>query len=233
MNPDPYQFSLARYWSQGDGISHAVACVLLLMSLLSWYLIFSKAWSAWRIGRSSSAIEAFWAAPTMPDAMAQLALADLDRVYLPLAQAVHPTASASVSVQLGAAVDTGEQATRILRSAILRVTQRLEGGLTVLASIGSTAPFVGLLGTVWGIHHALASVSSAGMVQIDKVAGPVGEALIMTGFGLVVAIPAVLAYNGLNRANRLALAQLDGFAHDLHAHLLRLDVHGAHPAEKK
>ena len=220
MNPDPYQFSLARSWAQGDSISHVVAGVLLLMSLLSWYLILSKAWSAWRIGRSSGAIDVYWAAPTMQDALAQLALADPDRVYLPLAQA----AGLPVGTQLGAVAEPGAQATRVLRGAILNVTQRLESGLTVLASIGSTAPFVGLLGTVWGIHHALAAVSNAGTVQIDKVAGPVGEALIMTGFGLVVAIPAVLAYNGLNRANRLALARLDGFAHDLHAHFQQRDV---------
>jgi biopolymer transport protein ExbB len=93
--------------------------------------------------------------------------------------------------------------------------------LTLLASIASTAPFVGLLGTVWGIYHALAAVSAQGTVQIDKVAGPVGEALIMTGVGLTVAIPAVLAYNGFNRVNRITLSELDAFAHDLHAYLTR------------
>jgi biopolymer transport protein ExbB len=107
---------------------------------------------------------------------------------------------------------------RVLRQQITRATPRVEGGLTVLASIGATAPFVGLLGTVWGIYHALANVSASGTVQIDKVAGPVGEALIMTGFGLVVAIPAVLAYNAFNRFNRVTLAELDGFAHDLQSY---------------
>ena len=112
-----------------------------------------------------------------------------------------------------------EQVTRVLRGAIHRSTIKLESGLTLLASIGSTAPFVGLLGTVWGIYHALSAVSSHGTVQIDKIAGPVGEALIMTGIGLMVAIPAVLAYNGFNRVNRLTLSELDAFAHDLHAYL--------------
>jgi biopolymer transport protein ExbB len=215
------QFSPAHYWAQGDGISHAVAYVLLLMSLLSWYVILSKAIQAWRMRRSADAVEAFWAAPGMPDALAQLALLDRERLFLPLAQL------AAAPPQAGLDQDPGEHATRVLRGAILRVTQRLEGGLTLLASIGSTAPFVGLLGTVWGIYHALAAVSLSGAMQVDKVAGPVGEALIMTGLGLVVAIPAVLAYNGLNRVNRLMLAELDGFAHDLHA---RMVGRGAVPA---
>jgi biopolymer transport protein ExbB len=106
-----------------------------------------------------------------------------------------------------------------LRREINRVSARIESGLTLLASIGSTAPFVGLLGTVWGIYHALSSISaSGGAIQIDKIAGPVGEALIMTAAGLTVAIPAVLAYNAFTRANRLTLAELDAFAHDLHAY---------------
>ena len=212
------QFSLARYWSQGDAISHAVAWLLLLMSLASWYLILSKTWSAWRIRRSAGALDAFWAAPSMADAVALLKLADREGVYVALAEqgAAHLAPVASLSADMA----PGEQITRVLRTAVQRATQRLESGLTALASIGATAPFVGLLGTVWGIYHALAAVSAAGTVQIDKVAGPVGEALIMTGFGLMVAIPAVLAYNGLNRVNRLTMAELDAFAYDLHAYLL-------------
>ncbi|MDC8759496.1 MotA/TolQ/ExbB proton channel family protein [Janthinobacterium fluminis] len=220
MNPTlENHFSLARYWSQGDAISHAVAYLLLLMSLVSWYLILSKGWSAWRVRRSSAALDAFWAAPSMGDAVAALALADPEQVYAPLARhgAAHLAGGAAHS--LGGEMEPAEQITRILRLAIHRGTQRLESGLTVLASIGSTAPFVGLLGTVWGIYHALAAVSTAGVMQLDKIAGPVGEALIMTGIGLMVAIPAVLAYNGFNRVNRLTLAELDAFAHDLHVYL--------------
>jgi biopolymer transport protein ExbB len=212
-------FSLAHYWSHGDTISHAIAYVLLAMSLVSWFLILSKTWAAWRVRRSSAAVDAFWGAPTMPDAVAALKLADPERLYSPLALQGAAHLGASATATLGGEMGPDERITRVLRLAIHRSTQRLESGLTVLASIGSTAPFVGLLGTVWGIYHALASVSAAGVVQIDKVAGPVGEALIMTGFGLTVAIPAVLAYNGLNRVNRLTLAELDAFAHDLHAYL--------------
>lgn len=219
------QFSLANYWSHGDALSHAIAYLLLAMSLVSWFLILSKTWAAWRVRRSSAAVDAFWDAPGMDDAIAALALADPERLYAPLAAhgAAHlrrQTAGKAATVAtLGGEMDPAEQITRVLRLAIHRATQRLESGLTVLASIGSTAPFIGLLGTVWGIYHALATVSAAGVVQIDKVAGPVGEALIMTGCGLTVAIPAVLAYNGLNRVNRLTLAELDAFAHDLHAYL--------------
>ena len=123
------------------------------------------------------------------------------------------------NASLNASIDPGELITRTLRQEINRVSARLESGLTLLASVGSTAPFIGLFGTVWGIYHALAAVSAAGTVQIDKVAGPVGEALIMTALGLLVAIPAVLAYNAFTRVNRITLAELDGFAYDLHAYL--------------
>jgi biopolymer transport protein ExbB len=212
-------FTLARYWEQGDGISHAVAFVLLAMSLVSWFFILAKVYAAWRIRRSSPAVQAFWDAPTMQDGVAALTLADPELVYAPLAQQGAAQLATPGRASLGGGMDHAAQVTRVLRAAIQRSTNRLEGGLTLLASIGATAPFVGLLGTVWGIYHALANVSAQGTVQIDKVAGPVGEALIMTAIGLTVAIPAVLAFNGLNRVNRLTLAELDAFAHDLHAYL--------------
>lgn len=213
----------AHYWAQGDAVSHAVAYVLLVMSIASWYYILSKTWSSWRIRRSSNALDGFWKAPTLADAIAVMQNVDSEQVYTPLAQRSSEAASISSKQQgapsLNAATDPGELITRTLRREINRVSARLERGLTLLASVGSTAPFVGLFGTVWGIYHALAAVSASGTVQIDKVAGPVGEALIMTALGLVVAIPAVLAYNAFTRINRLTLAELDGFAHDLHAYL--------------
>ncbi|MGV7210876.1 MotA/TolQ/ExbB proton channel family protein [Oxalobacteraceae bacterium A2-2] len=214
-------FTLARYWEQGDAISHAVAYVLLAMSLLSWFFILSKALAAWRVRRSAPAVRAFWDAPTLSDGVAALAQADTEAIYVPLAQAAAAGLQGGQRHSLGGELGRSEQATRVLRDAIHRSTIRLESGLTILASIGSTAPFVGLLGTVWGIYQALAHVSASGAVQIDKVAGPVGEALIMTAIGLTVAIPAVLAYNGFNRVNRLTLAELDAFAHDLHAYLIK------------
>jgi biopolymer transport protein ExbB len=219
MTPGVQPFTLARYWEQGDAISHAVAYVLLAMSLLSWFFILSKALAAWRVRRSAPAVRAFWDAPTFSDGVAALAQADTEAIYVPLAEAGAAELQGGKRHGLGGELGRSEQATRVLRDAIHRSTIRLESGLTMLASIGSTAPFVGLLGTVWGIYQALAHVSASGTVQIDKVAGPVGEALIMTAIGLTVAIPAVLAYNGFNRVNRLTLAELDAFAHDLHAYL--------------
>lgn len=214
-------FNLARYWAQGDTISHLVAIALILMSLLSWYFIFSKLWSTWRVRRSARGLDQFWQAPQMSDAIASLEQTDLEQMFVPLARhslaAIQPGEKTAHSME--AEVDPGERITRHLRQDITRATLRLEAGLTILASIGATAPFVGLLGTVWGIYHALAAVSFTGTLQIDKIAGPVGEALIMTALGLVVAIPAVLAYNALGRMNRVTLAELDGFAHDLHSYL--------------
>jgi len=211
---------IAHYWSQGDAITHVVAYLLLLMSLVSWYFIISKAWIALRMRQSAGALDAFWKAPSLADAVAMLVKVDREEVYAPLA--VHGMQAANVSAHAGslnAASDPGELITRTLRREINRASSRLEGGLSILASVGATAPFVGLLGTVWGIYHALAAVSLAGTVQIDKIAGPVGEALIMTALGLTVAIPAVLAYNAFTRVNSITLAELDAFAHDIHAHL--------------
>ena len=212
-------FSLARYWEQGDAISHAVAYLLLAMSVVSWFYILSKAWSLWRVRKAAPAIDAFWAAPTIKDGIALLSLADSEDVFAPLP--TYALAHSAGARTLAGEMSRDEQVVRVLRQQITRSTHRVESGLTFLASVGATAPFVGLLGTVWGIYHALANVSAAGIVQIDKVAGPVGEALIMTGFGLVVAIPAVLAYNGFNRLNRVTLAELDGFAHDLRSYFTK------------
>jgi biopolymer transport protein ExbB len=227
-------FSFASFWERGDAISHAVAWLLLAMSLASWFFILAKGYAAWRVRRAARVVQAFWDAPALQDGVAVVTAGDAEGIYAELvrAAAVHAAAQAPAGAagapgapraSLGADVGRAEQATRLLRDAIHRSTTRLESGLTLLASIASTAPFVGLLGTVWGIYHALAAVSSSGTVQIDKVAGPVGEALIMTGVGLMVAIPAVLAYNGFNRINRLTLSELDAFAHDLHAWLTRGD----------
>jgi len=213
--------SLAQYWNQGAAASHCVAYVLLAMSLLSWYLMLSKGVSAWKVRRGARRLPDFWAAPSFDDGLAVLALGDTEAIYLPLAQVQANKGAAS----LDATLPLADQLTRLLRDAIQHATVRLEWGLTTLASIGATAPFVGLLGTVWGIYHALAAVSQGGALRVEQLAGPVGEALIMTAAGLLVAIPAVLAYNGLNRVNRLTLAELDAFAHDLHAYAL---VHRKH-----
>ncbi|MYN00596.1 MotA/TolQ/ExbB proton channel family protein [Pseudoduganella sp. DS3] len=214
-------FTFASYWERGDAISHGVAYLLLAMSLASWFFILWKGWASWRTRRAAPAVQAFWDAPTVADGVALMAARDQEGIFAAVAQAASGQLARAKAGSIAAEMGRSEQATRVLRDAIHASTTRLETGLTLLASIASTAPFVGLLGTVWGIYHALAAVSSSGTVQIDKVAGPVGEALIMTGVGLVVAIPAVLAYNGFNRINRITLSELDAFAHDLHAYLTK------------
>lgn len=212
-----------HYWSQGDIISHGVTITLLLMSIASWYFILSKAYSSWNMRKAASALENFWKAPTLADAENLLKLADKEFIYTPLATSAIEAANLQKQSDkinsLNAASDPSELITRNLRHEINHVSSRLESGLTLLASVGATAPFVGLLGTVWGIYHALISIANSGAIEIDKITGPVGEALIMTALGLVVAIPAVLAYNAFTRINRITLAELDGFAHDLHAYL--------------
>jgi biopolymer transport protein ExbB len=214
---------LFALWGQTDAIGKVAALLLLAMSLLTWYLIFSKGVQMWRVRRESErAVEAFWNAPDLGAAAVQMQqAAPANPFTLTALEGVnaHVHHERHVGDKLAETLDLSEFLTRAIRRAIGRVTARLEGGLTVLASIGATAPFVGLFGTVWGIYHALASIGITGQSSIDKVAGPVGEALIMTAFGIAVAVPAVLAYNTLTRINRSTLSELDAFAYDLHAYL--------------
>ncbi|MCA8431514.1 MotA/TolQ/ExbB proton channel family protein [Burkholderia seminalis] len=208
---------VVHYLESGDAITHAVAYVLLAMSVASWCFLFMKAWLLVRAKRQGPrALAAFWRAPSLDAGIAALAGADRERVFVPLAEAARDAADDHDPAMLAARVERGERVLRALRHAMLRSQRRLEFGQVLLASIGSTAPFVGLLGTVWGIYHALGSIAASGQAQIENVAGPVGEALIMTAFGLVVAIPAVLAYNILGRLVRQLAEELDGFARDLH-----------------
>jgi len=202
-----------EFWAMGDAITRAVALLLLLLSVSAWVVILWKGWILQRVRRDlSRAVPAFWAASEV-DA-GKLALQNFDRedVLLPLLDAA--TASAHQGT-LEAAGRRESQLTRRLRDALHTVSQRLQFGQVLLASIGSTAPFIGLFGTVWGIYHALASISAAGNITIEKVSGPVGEALIMTAAGLAVAIPAVLAYNIFGKLLGACEAELEGFAHDL------------------
>ena len=206
-----------HYLESGDAVTHAVAYVLLAMSIASWCFLVVKAWVLIRAKRQGpGALAAFWRAPTLVAGIAALAAVDREQVFLPLAEAARDAAQAHDPAALAARVERSERVLRALRHAMQRSQRRLEFGQVLLASIGSTAPFVGLLGTVWGIYHALGSIAASGQAQIESIAGPVGEALIMTAFGLVVAIPAVLAYNILGRLVRQLAEDLDGFARDLH-----------------
>ncbi|HIC7210703.1 MotA/TolQ/ExbB proton channel family protein [Burkholderia stabilis] len=216
---------VVHYLESGDAITHAVAYVLLAMSVASWCFLFMKAWLLIRAKRQGPrALAAFWRAPSLDAGIAALAGADRERVFVPLAEAARDAADDHDPAALAARVERSERVLRALRHAMLRSQRRLEFGQVLLASIGSTAPFVGLLGTVWGIYHALGSIAASGQAQIENVAGPVGEALIMTAFGLVVAIPAVLAYNILGRLVRQLAEELDGFARDLHVFVCAQDA---------
>lgn len=207
-----------QFWQQADGISHFIGYLLLTASILSWYQILFKGLQNWRIKRQSKAIlQNFWNAGNLETAIEELAKCDSEKIFIGLAEKGIQASRLPNNGSLQSNVDRSELITRALRQAINESATRLESGLTLLASIGSTAPFIGLFGTVWGIYNALIGISSQGAIAIDKVAGPVGEALIMTAAGLAVAIPAVLAYNAYVRMNRLNLLELDGFAHDLHA----------------
>ncbi|HDR9269718.1 MotA/TolQ/ExbB proton channel family protein [Burkholderia vietnamiensis] len=222
---------VVHYLESGDAITHAVAYVLLAMSVASWCFLLVKSWLLVRAKRQGPrALAAFWRAASLDAGIAALAGADRERVFVPLAEAARDAADEHDPAALAARVERGERVLRALRHAMLRSQRRLEFGQVLLASIGSTAPFVGLLGTVWGIYHALGSIAVSGQAQIENVAGPVGEALIMTAFGLVVAIPAVLAYNILGRLVRQLTEELDGFARDLHVFVCAQPVQPAQPA---
>lgn len=214
-------FGLAHLWGQSDLAIRAVAAILFLMSATSWYLILVRSLRQLRARRCEDAVDAFWAAASLKAGLQRLGEQAPDSPFEALARqgaaAAEHLRQHSHHETLGGTLDTDEFVTRALRKSISMSTSQLESGLTMLASIGSTAPFIGLFGTVWGIYHALVNISVSGMATLDKVAGPVGEALIMTAFGLFVAIPAVLAFNAFTRANRVELSELDAFAHDLHA----------------
>lgn len=220
---DMQQMGLAHFLAQSDMVGKTILVLLLLMSVTTWYLIVTKAWT-WLLVRRRTRrfLDIFWNSPSLQAVASHLEEQHPDEPFSHLAwHAIvasrhHQRHGANKLNESGSAA---EFLTRSMRRVIDEETARFESGLTVLASIGSTAPFIGLFGTVWGIYHALIAIGMSGQGTLDKVAGPVGEALIMTALGLAVAIPAVLAYNFSVRRNRMVLAQLDSFAHDLYAFL--------------
>ena len=231
---------IAHFLAHSDAVGKGLLFVLLAMSILSWYLIVTKAVAVvLEKRRSGNFLDAFWAAPSIDAVVERLERQPADEVFSYLAwHAIvatrhHERHGASRLNEAGSPADF---LTRAMRRVIDENTARLESGLTILASIGSTAPFIGLFGTVWGVYHALVAIGLSGQGTLDKVAGPVGEALIMTALGLAVAIPAVLAYNTMVRSNRIVLAQLDAFAHDLFALLTtgaRMGEGGSRAAESR
>ena len=209
----------AHFLAQADGVAKTILLIMLVMSVTTWYLIFTKSIRnlvSQRQGRHF--LKFFWEAPDLQAVAAHLRAEPHQEQFSHLvhhglrAAEQHRTRGVQRLIEAGTSDDF---LTRSLRRAIEQSTARVEAGLTVLASVGSSAPFVGLFGTVWGIYHALLAIGMSGQGTLDKVAGPVGEALIMTAIGLAVAIPAVLAYNAFTRHNRIVLAELDAFAHDV------------------
>lgn len=206
--------NVAQLLLQGDGVSRAVTVLLLAMSISSWVVILWKSWLLHRASRDVvRCVAAFWQSPSVELALQQFKNFDRESLVSPMVRATRAEADALGT--LAAAGDRGQQLTRVLRDALHLALARLQHGQVLLATVGSTAPFVGLLGTVWGIYHALIGIAHEGQVTIDKISGPVGEALIMTAAGLAVAIPAVLAYNVLGRSIGRIEAELEGFARDL------------------
>lgn len=209
---------LATYWQQADTVGRAVGLMLLLMSVSTWAVIFWKAWMLTRARRDLAVgTSAFWRAADLASARSALQTLDRDGVLLPLVEAVQaPEAPGTLATR---AVPEA-QLTRRLRDSLHGVLARLQAGQVLLASVGAVSPFVGLFGTVWGVFHAMQAISQSGSAALDQVAGPVGEALIMTAAGLAVAIPAVLAYNLFGKRIAQIEADLEGFALDLRDTLL-------------
>ncbi|HTQ00743.1 MAG TPA: MotA/TolQ/ExbB proton channel family protein [Casimicrobiaceae bacterium] len=209
-------YGLEALWKGGDLVARTTLAILILMSIGSWYIIVTKVYEQHRMGiQAKDANKKFWKAPSVRQGAETLKKSSPYRFIAESgieATSKHDGLLGNVSIN--------EWITMSIQRAIENVQSRTQDGLAFLATVGSTAPFVGLFGTVWGIYHALTAIGIAGQASIDKVAGPVGEALIMTAMGLAVAVPAVLGYNWLIRRNKAAMDQVRSFGADLHAVLL-------------
>ena len=209
-------YGLGALWAQGDAVAKITLLILVLMSVGSWYVIFTKFLEQSRMRKHGQAAQGdFWAAASLRQAADGLDAASPYRFIVEKG-----LESANRHEGLLSTVDFNTWVSMSLQRALGTVQSRLQDGLAVLATVGSTAPFVGLFGTVWGIYHALVKIGMSGQASIDKVAGPVGEALIMTAIGLAVAVPAVLGYNWLVRRNKAVMEEVNAFGADLHAVLL-------------
>jgi biopolymer transport protein ExbB len=209
-------YGLEALWKGGDIVAKVTLAILAIMSMGSWYIIITKVYEQFRMRlQARQADKSFWNAPTVRQGAEKLKEGSPYRFI-----AESGLEATTKHVGLLGNVDLNTWISMSIQRAIDNVQSRTQDGLAFLATVGSTAPFVGLFGTVWGIYHALTAIGIAGQASIDKVAGPVGEALIMTAFGLAVAVPAVLGYNWLVRRNKAAMDMVRSFAADLHAVLL-------------
>ncbi len=222
-------YGLAALWAQGDFVAKGTLITLVIMSLYSWYIILMKAWDQRKLAQSAKLAEQkFWTAGSIKEAVERLPKGDTFRMIAEDGM----RAASHHEGRLTDRIDLHEWVTMSLQRSLEQVNTVLTSGLGVLATVGSTAPFVGLFGTVWGIYHALVAIGVSGQASIDRVAGPVGEALIMTAIGLAVAVPAVMGYNWHLRRNRAVQESLRNFTGDLHALLVsgaRVAAAGAAP----
>jgi biopolymer transport protein ExbB len=217
------QQGFAHFISQSDAVGKTLLVLLILMSIASWAIILAKGVAqSLRARRSKDFLNHFWNATTLDEVQAEITTHGARDPFSHLsAHALHAQAhyARHGAQRLAEAGTASEFITRTIKKVLDEETTLLESGLTTLATVGATAPFVGLFGTVWGVYHALLAIGATGAGTLDKVAGPVGEALIMTGIGLAVAIPAVVAYNAFTRSNRVLSGRLDAFAFELHSFL--------------
>jgi len=219
-------YGLEALWKGGDFVSKGTLIILVIMSMGSWYIMFVKLYEQQKLYRQARIVQTeFWQAGSVNEGMTRLKEGTAFR-YIAESGIKSQTHHEGKLLEQ---VDLNTWVTMSIQRAVENVASRLQDGLAFLATVGSTAPFVGLFGTVWGIYHALTAIGIAGQASIDKVAGPVGEALIMTAFGLAVAVPAVLGYNWLVRRNKVALEQLRAFGADLHMVIMSGNVKRVQP----
>ena len=217
-------FGIANLWLEGDAITRFVAIALLLCSIVTWVILLTRFWELRNLRKFKPELEQFWRATSFEQGLHSFSDHALNPYYQIAKSAsgasVHHQSQASNHRELLQTLNYSEWMARSIKNGTDSIAASLQKGLTFLGSTGATAPFIGLFGTVWGIYHALISISSSGSAQIDQVAGPIGEALIMTALGLAVAIPAVLGFNAINRANKLLVADLNRFGNDLLAYFV-------------
>lgn len=217
---NPYGF--VALWKGGDFVSHGIIIILLIMSMGSWYITFTKLFEQFRLLRQAKKTKQFWAAPNVQEGINLLKPGSPFRYIAESGT----DASRQHQSQMLEKIDLHTWVTESIQRAVGNVQNSLQTGLAFLAAVGSTAVYIGLFGTVWGIYHALTAIGISGQASIDKVAGPVGEALIMTAIGLAVAVPAVLCYNWLVRRNKVAMDEVRSFSSDLYAVLMAQNAAG-------
>jgi len=217
-------FGIANLWLEGDAITRFVAIVLLTCSIVTWVILLTRFWELRNLRKLRPELDQFWHASSYEQGLQSFSNPSMNPYYQIAKSAtdasIHHQSQSSDRRELLQTLNYSEWMARSIKNGIDNVVASLQKGLTFLGSTGAVAPFIGLFGTVWGIYHALISISSSGSAQIDQVAGPIGEALIMTALGLAVAIPAVLGFNAINRANKLLVAELNRFGNDLLAYFV-------------